>query len=230
MSGAMFSKSLIQFSVNGWGCVPSLLLDLRSNYGGGNEDNDDFLLKAALSVPCSRPPPTHGSARDSWTLTGKSGSVSCGGHCSFLLDPGAQSSVCALQESVSPVLCNFWQLYGEVNGDLFQEDLCHTQVYCTQSPCLCSSSLLTCTSTGDTQTQLWLSLCGVSGSWCAQGFFEPSKHLWRVWGLILNAILPLLPSSWGFSFALGGEVSPHSHPVPCSCCSSATQASTACEP
>ena len=104
------------------------------------------------------------------------------------------SLVCALQESVSPVLCNFWQLYGEVNGDLFQEDLCHTQVYCTQSPCLCSSSLLTCTSTGDTQTQLWLSLCGVSGSWCAQGFYEPSKHLWRVWGLILNAILPFLSS------------------------------------
>ena len=33
--------------------------------------------------------------------------------------------------------------------------------------------------------------------------FEPSEHLWQVWGLILNAILPLLPSCWGFSFALG---------------------------
>ena len=36
---------LIQFSVDGWGCVPSLLLDLRSNYGGGNEDNGDLLQK-----------------------------------------------------------------------------------------------------------------------------------------------------------------------------------------
>ena len=27
---------------------------------------------------CSRPPPTHASARDSWTLMGKSGSISCG--------------------------------------------------------------------------------------------------------------------------------------------------------
>ena len=26
--GAMFSKSLIQFSVDGWGCVPSLLFTL----------------------------------------------------------------------------------------------------------------------------------------------------------------------------------------------------------
>ena len=79
---------------------------------------------------------------------------------------------------------------GGVNGDLLQEGLCHTQVCCTQSPCLWSSSLLTCTSTGNTQTQFWFSLCGVSGSWCTQGLFEPSKHLWQVWDLILNAICP----------------------------------------
>ena len=29
----MLSKSLIQFSVDGWGYVPSLLFDLRPNYG-----------------------------------------------------------------------------------------------------------------------------------------------------------------------------------------------------
>ena len=51
----MLSKSLIQFSVDGWGCVPSLLFDLRPNYGGGNEDNGDLLQKvpaptAALSA------------------------------------------------------------------------------------------------------------------------------------------------------------------------------------
>ena len=32
--GAMLSKSLIPFSVDGQGCVPSLLFDLRPNYGG----------------------------------------------------------------------------------------------------------------------------------------------------------------------------------------------------
>ena len=31
-----------------------------------------------------------------------------------------------------------------------------------------------CTSVGDAQTQFCLSLCGVSGSWCAQGLLEPS--------------------------------------------------------
>ena len=35
-----------------------------------------------------------------------------------------------------------------------------------------------------------------------KGLVEPSKHLWQVWGLILNVILPLQPSCWGFSFAL----------------------------
>ena len=132
---------------------------------------------------------------------------------SLRLSPGswcAQGSVCALQESVSPVLCKFWQLCevnGRVNGDLLQEGLCHAQVCSTQSPCPCGSPMLTCTSIGDTQTQFCLSLCGVSGSWCAQCLFEPSKHLWWVWGLIRNAISPLLPSCWGFSFALGCEVS-----------------------
>ena len=128
----------------------------------------------------------------------------------LLPSPGswcAQAFVCALQESVSPVLCKFWELYGGVNGNLLLEGLCHTQSYCTQSPCLCSSPLLTHTSTGDTQTQFWLSFCGVSVSWCSPGLLEPSNHLWWVWGLILNAILPLLPSSWGFSFALGHRVS-----------------------
>ena len=97
-----------------------------------------------------------------------------------------------------------------VNGDLLQEGLFHTQVYCTQSPCPCSRPLLTYTFTGDTQTQFCLSLCGVSESWCTQGMFEPSEHLWWLWGLILNVISSLLPSCWGFSFAFGRGISPQS--------------------
>ena len=128
-------------------------------------------------------------------------------HCSFLLGPGAHNVLCVLQESVSPVLCKFWWLYGRINGDLLQEGLCHTQICCTQSPCPRSRPLLTFTFAGDTQTQFWLSLCGVSGSWCVQDLFEPYEHLWQVRGLILNVILPLLSSCWGFSFALGYGVS-----------------------
>ena len=41
---------------DGWGCVPSLLFDLRPNYGGGNEDNGTSFNRshactAALSDP-----------------------------------------------------------------------------------------------------------------------------------------------------------------------------------
>ena len=48
MGRTMLSKYLIQFSLDGWGCVPSLLFDLRPNYGGGNEDEGNLLQK----VPC----------------------------------------------------------------------------------------------------------------------------------------------------------------------------------
>ena len=98
-----------------------MLFDLKPNYGGGSEDNGNLLQNVPCTHcytqcprPCSRPLPTQASTRDSWTLTGKSGPVSCG---SLLLSPGsrcAQGFVCALQESVSPVLCKFWQLYGGV--------------------------------------------------------------------------------------------------------------------
>ena len=176
----LLSKSLIQFSVDGWSCVPSLLFDLRPNSGGGNEDNGDLLPKVLFKhcctqCPrlCSRPPLTHVSARDSWTFMSKSGSVSCGVTLPFswIL---VCTRFCFCPPSVCfPVLCKLWQLYGGVNGNLLQEDLCHTQVCCTQSPCPCSSPLLTCTSTGDAQTQFYQSL-GVYGSWCTQDLFEPS--------------------------------------------------------
>ena len=167
-------------------------------------------LLHSVPPPYSRPPLTHASARNFWTLTGKSGSVSCGVTAPFSWVLVHIKFCCVLQESTSPVLCKFWQLYRGVDVNLLQEGLCHTQVCCTQSPCPCGSPLLTHTSTGDAQTQFCLSLCGVHGSWCAQGLFEPSECLWWKWGLILNANLPLLPSCWGFSFALGHGVSPHS--------------------
>ena len=87
---------------------------------------------------------THTSARNSWILTGKSGSVSCGVTDPF---PGSWCTrfcLCPLR-IYFPVLGKFWQLYGGVNGDLLQKGLCHTQICCTKSPCPCGSPLLTCT-------------------------------------------------------------------------------------
>ena len=45
MGGAMLSKSLIQFAVDGWGSVPSLLFGLRPNYV---RVNDKFLPNPGL--------------------------------------------------------------------------------------------------------------------------------------------------------------------------------------
>ena len=67
---------------------------------------------------------------------------------------------------------------------------CVTQICCMQSPCLCDRPLLTCTFTGDTQAQVWLSLCGVSGSWYAQGF---------VWALQASLVGMEFDSKCGFA-------------------------------
>ena len=111
---------------------------------------------------------------------------------SLLLSPGSwctQGFVCALQGSVSPVLCKFWWLCGGVNGDLLQEGLCHTQICCTHSPCPCSRPLLTCTSAEDTQTLKGRSGSTSTGSPGAHNvLFEPLEHLCWVWDLILNII------------------------------------------
>ena len=82
---AILSKSLIQFSVDGQGYVPSLLFDVSPNYGRSNEDNGHLLQKVLCTHcciqrprPCSKSWSTHASTGDSWTPTGKSGAVSCG--------------------------------------------------------------------------------------------------------------------------------------------------------
>ena len=104
-------------------------------------------------------------------------------------------------KSVFPVLCKFWKHYGGVNGDLLQEDLCHTQVCCTQSLCPCGWPLLTQTSAGDTQTLKGRSdSVFVGSSGVHKVLFKSFERLWWVWGLILNAISPLLPPcpwAWG---------------------------------
>ena len=105
------------------------------------------------SVPptCSRPPPTHASARDSRTPTGKSGTVSCGVTAPFSWVLVHKFLLCPPRDYF-PVLCKFWQLYGGVIGDLLQEGLCHTQDCCTQSPCLCIRPPPTHTSSRDSWT------------------------------------------------------------------------------
>ena len=102
---------------------------------------------AGHSRPTPLPETPHGHS--SGTLTGKSGSVSCGVIAPFFwvlvctrfcLSP---PRVC-FPSLVQALVALWW-----VNGNLLQEGLCHTQVYCVQSPCPHSSPLLTCTSSGE---------------------------------------------------------------------------------
>ena len=157
MSRAMLSKSLIQFSVDGWSCVPSLvftwgqtMVEVMKLMVTSSKGSHAYTATLTTPNPAAgqhwATPPLETPGR-SWTSLGQSLLVS------LLLSPGfwcAQGSICALQESVSPVLCKFWWLYSAVNGALFQEGLCHIHVCCTQSSCPCGSPLLTRTSTGDT--------------------------------------------------------------------------------
>ena len=157
-----------------------------------------FKRSHACTATLSAPNPTAGHCEptplpetpgDSWT------SLSQSLVGSLLLSPGSwctQGSVSALQESVSPVLCKFWWLYGGINGDLLHEGLCHTQVYCTQSRRLCSILLLTCTSSGHS---ICGSNCSVPGRSSFSFVYPPSGT-----GPDLITSLPFLPTSMSIFF------------------------------
>ena len=155
----MLSKSLIQFSVDGQGCVPSLLCGLSSNYDGGNEDDGTSFKRSSAHTAELSTPTLHQATADPSlrqrlldTLRQVWVSLSCGDtapfswvlvHTRFCLCP---PRVCF------PVLWKFWRLYGGINSHLLQDGSCHSQVCCTQSPCPSGRPLLTCVSTGDTLT------------------------------------------------------------------------------
>ena len=110
---------------------------------------------------------------------------------------------------------------GETDSKRAYATGCMTQVCCTQSPR--GSPLLTRTSTRDTQTQFWLSLCGVSGSWCTQGFVcalqeSVSPVLCKFWWLYGG----LMATSSKRAYAISRSIAPralvpvavHCWPIP----------------
>ena len=114
MGGAMLSKSLIQFSVDGWGCVPFLLFTWGQTVVEvmkimATSFKRPHACTATLSAPNPAaghrqptPPPEtpgHSQANLGQSLVG-----------SLLPFPGSwyiQDSVCALQESVSQSYISF---------------------------------------------------------------------------------------------------------------------------
>ena len=129
---------------------------LGPNYGGSNEDNGDLLQNVPCThcytqcpQPCSRLLLSHASTGDSWTLTGKSGSVTCRVTAPFswvlvhkvLFVPSQslfpQSCVSSSSSMVGLMVTSSKRAYA------IPRSACHTQVCCTQSPCPRSSPLLT---------------------------------------------------------------------------------------
>ena len=110
-----------------------------------------------------------------WRLLNTHGQVSVSllcGHCSFLLGPGAQGSVCVLQESVSQSCVSSGSSMAGLMTTSSKRAYAIPRSAVPRALSL-QQSTADRTSSRNTQTQFWLSLCGVSGSWWAQGLFEP---------------------------------------------------------
>ena len=123
MGGAVFSKSLIQFSVDGWAYVPSLLFTWGQTMVEvmkitGSSFKRSHPCTATLSAPtllqdtadpclCRRLLDTHRQ-------------VSCGVTVPFSWVLVHKVLLCPPRVSV---LYKFWKLYSGVNGDLLQGDL-----------------------------------------------------------------------------------------------------------
>ena len=112
MGQAMLSKSLIQFSIVGWSCVPSLLFTwCQTMVEVMKIMVTSFKRSCASNATLGAPDPAAGHLQPTPPLeTPGHSQLSLGQSTmgSLLLSPGSwysQGFVCAFQESVSPVLC-----------------------------------------------------------------------------------------------------------------------------
>ena len=208
----MLQKSLIHFSVDGWGCVPSLLFDLRPNYGGGNEDNGDLLQKVPMypllhSVPPTLQQPT-ADPHLCWRLLDTHGQVWVSllwGHCSFLLGPGALKGFVCASKSLFPQSC--LSPGGSIVGLIVTSSKRAYAIPRSAAPRASAPAAGHCWPIPPQET-LRHSKAGLVQSLqhllvCITFCLSPLSVSGWVWGLIRNVISPLLPSCWGFSFALG---------------------------
>ena len=176
MGGALLSKFLIQFSVGGWSCIPSLLFTWGQTMVEVVEIMvTSFKRSHVCTATLSAPNPAAGHHQPTSLLETPGHSQASLGQSlvgSLLFSPGSwctQGSVCAHQESISQsCVSSGSSVVGlmatsskRAYAILKSAAPSHTQVHCTQSPCPCSSPLPTHTSSGDTQTQFCFSLCGV---------------------------------------------------------------------
>ena len=107
MGRAMFSKSLTQFSVDGQGCVPSLLFDLRPKLVEVMKIMATSFKRSHEGTATVSAPTLQQATADPhfcWRLLDTHGLVWVSllwGHCSFLLGPGAHKVLFVLSKSLS---------------------------------------------------------------------------------------------------------------------------------
>ena len=208
----MLNKSLIQFSVDRWSFVPSLLftwvqiiVEVMKVMVTSLKRSHSHTSALGAPNPAAGhhwPTPLLETPGHSWASLGQSlvGSLllSSASWCT-------QGSVCALQESFPQSCVSSGSSVVELmvtipRGFMPYPSLLHPEpLHLRQST---ADPYLHRRHSSTVLSQFLL------GLWVL--VLEPSERLWWVWGLILNMILPLLPSCWGFSFALGCGVSPHS--------------------
>ena len=156
-------------------------------------------LQQATADPCLR-----------WRLLNTHGEIWVSllwGHCSFLLGHGAHKVLFVLSKSLFPESCE--SPGGSMVGLMATPS---KRAYATPrsvAPRAPAPAAVPCWLVPPQETLKHSSGSVSVGSLGLDmhGVFGPSEHLWWVWGLILNAILPLLPSCWSFSFAFGCGVS-----------------------
>ena len=111
MGRAMLSKPLTQFSVDGQDCVPSLLSDLRPNYG---EVMKIIVTSFKMTHACTAtlsPPTLQQATTDSrlhQILLDTHGQLWVslfGGHCSFILGPSVHKVLFVRSKSLFPQSC-----------------------------------------------------------------------------------------------------------------------------
>ena len=88
------------------------------------------------------------------------------GHCSFPLGPSAQKVLFVPSKSLFPQSCvsSGCSMVG-LMATSSKSAYASPRSAAPRAPVPASGHYLA----GDAQTQFWLSLCGVSGSWCSQG-------------------------------------------------------------
>ena len=110
MGGAVLSKSLIQFSVNGWSCVAFLLFTWGRTMVEVMIMETSFKRSHAQSAPLSAPTPQQATSHACLCriLLDTPGQVWVSllwGHCSFLLGPGVLNVPSVPSQSLLPQSC-----------------------------------------------------------------------------------------------------------------------------